>query len=99
MTRKASEGEVKKPELSQKLIKDIESEQAHIARLKKNIANVLSSQPKSSQVNPQNKDLLYRFQIEINRLLVSDVFESKLKKLTSFLGNDEPMNPPSQRIN
>lgn len=36
----------------------------------------------------KNKDLLYKFRIEINRLITSENFTSKIRKLTAFLGSN-----------
>ena len=35
-------------------------------------------------------DLYYRFKIEVNRLIASETFASKLRKLTSFLNISNP---------
>lgn len=41
-------------------------------------------------------DLCYRFKIEFNRLIASETFASKLRKLVSFLNID---NPKDMQIN
>lgn len=41
------------------------------------------------EISDKNKNLTYEFRIEINKLLTSENFESKLRKLTSFINFGE----------
>lgn len=41
------------------------------------------------EVSDKNKNLTYEFRIELNKLLTSENFESKLRKLTSFINFGE----------
>lgn len=47
----------------------------------------------------KNKDLYYNFKVEINRLLSSDNFESKLKRLSSFLSVGSEIAPSRDYVN
>jgi len=41
------------------------------------------------EISDKNKNLTYEFRIELNKLLTSENFESKLRKLTSFINFGE----------
>ncbi len=51
------------------------------------------------QAKQNNKDLYLQFKIELNRLMTSDHFESKLKKLLSFLSVGNDIVPDPNQIN
>lgn len=59
-----------------------------VDQLKQKIAKLLSSGDKNNYTlkgENKNMELLYKLRIEINRLLTSENFSSKLRKLTSFM--------------
>lgn len=48
--------------------------------------------------NFSNKELLYNFRVEVNRLITGKYFISKLKKLTEFIKFDEPKRSDANEL-
>ena len=52
---------------------------------KADISELFNKKTQPYEIPDKNKNLLYEFKIEMNKLLTSQNFESKLRKLTSFI--------------
>lgn len=79
-----------------KLSEHISKEKNTLKLLQEKMHKLLSPQLQPRLPTKQgNNDLYLQFKVELNRLMTSDHFESKLKKLLSFLsvGNDIAPNP------
>lgn len=50
---------------------------------------MLGKKSQPYEIPNKNKNLTYEFRIELNKLLTSENFESKLRKLTSFINFGE----------
>ena len=59
----------------------------------------MNQKKESKKTSEKNKDLYYNFKVEINRLITSDNFESKLKKLSSFLSIGSDIAPNKEYVN
>lgn len=56
---------------------------------KADISELFNKKTQPYEIPGKNKNLLYEFKIEMNKLLTSQNFESKLRKLTSFINFGE----------
>lgn len=54
--------------------------------------------PPSAPQKPTSKDFYYQFRVELNKLMTGEHFESKIKKLLSFLAPDTPAPSSNTRI-
>lgn len=52
---------------------------------KADLSELFSRKSLPYEIPDKNKNLMYEFRIELNKLLTGQNFESKLRKLTSFI--------------
>ena len=69
----------------QKMVEQLQKEKNKIKEIKDKVARIMQKEKKVEVSSDKNKDLYLKFKIEINKLVTSDHFESRLKKLVSFL--------------
>ena len=59
----------------------------------------MAKENKTDQLENKNPDLYFNFKKQLNRLITSENFESKLKKLASFLTISPDIAPDNKKIN
>lgn len=86
-------------EKGDKLAEEIIKQRANFSKLQQKISSILDSHTIKVKRPSENKnlELYYKFKIEINRLMTSENFMSKLRKLTAFIGQN-PVGQSGENI-